>query len=220
MTADHWQGATEYPGFPLNADGPGDRDYIAAVQDGNGDGEVGQIGASATLTSGGLSIKVVKGSPWNMTFTGEDGKVLTQSVGKSLARFKLEPRAAVTAQPVGEFGVSMDGSAYDESDVFTGIQLHLGVGEERIRFLVRRFGSYIKNGQTIDIWNEDGGTSSEQGYKDIPFYMTSNGYGVLVNNRGHVSFEVGSETLRLCSSPCLGECRFLRDLWADSEADS
>ncbi len=204
VTADHWQGATEYPGFPLNADGPGDRDYIAAVQDGNGDGEVGQIGASATLTSGGLSIKVVKGSPWNMTFTGEDGKVLTQSVGKSLARFKLEPRAAVTAQPVGEFGVSMDGSAYDESDVFTGIQLHLGVGENVYGF-GERFGSYIKNGQTIDIWNEDGGTSSEQGYKDIPFYMTSNGYGVLVNNRGHVSFEVGSENTEAVQFSVPGE---------------
>lgn len=56
-----------------------------------------------------------------------------------------------------------------------------------------RFGAYVKNGQSVDIWNEDGGTASEQGYKDIPFYMTSNGYGVLVNNRGHVSFEIGSE---------------------------
>ena len=192
VCAEHWQGATEYPGFPLNADEPGNRDYVTVQANGNGDGEVGVNGADVTLTTGGLTVKVVKGAPWNLTFIGEDGKVLTESAGKSLGRFKLGAESNVTAQPVSEFGVTMDGSAYDESDVFTAIQLHLSVGED-VYGLGERFGAYVKNGQSVDIWNEDGGTASEQGYKDIPFYMTSNGYGVLVNNRGHVSFEIGSE---------------------------
>lgn len=192
VCAEHWQGATEYPGFPLNADEPGNRDYVTVQANGNGDGEVGVNGADVTLTTGGLTVKVVKGAPWNLTFIGEDGKVLTESAGKSLGRFKLGAESNVTAQPVSEFGVTMDGSARDESDVFTAIQLHLSVGED-VYGLGERFGAYVKNGQSVDIWNEDGGTASEQGYKDIPFYMTSNGYGVLVNNRGHVSFEIGSE---------------------------
>lgn len=192
VRAEHWQGATEYPGFPLNADEPGNRDYVTVQANGNGDGEVGVNGADVTLTTGGLTAKVVKGAPWNLTFIGEDGKVLTESAGKSLGRFKLGAESNVTAQPVSEFGVTMDGSARDESDVFIAIQLHLSVGED-VYGLGERFGAYVKNGQSVDIWNEDGGTASEQGYKDIPFYMTSNGYGVLVNNRGHVSFEIGSE---------------------------
>ena len=192
VRAEHWQGATEYPGFPLNADEPGNRDYVTVQANGNGDGEVGVNGADVTLTTGGLTAKVVKGAPWNLTFIGEDGKVLTESAGKSLGRFKLGAESNVTTQPVGEFGVTMDGSARDESDVFIAIQLHLSVGED-VYGLGERFGAYVKNGQSVDIWNEDGGTASEQGYKDIPFYMTSNGYGVLVNNRGHVSFEIGSE---------------------------
>lgn len=192
VCAEHWQGATEYPGFTLNADEPGNRDYVTVQANGNGDGEVGVNGADVTLTTGGLTAKVVKGAPWNLTFIGEDGKVLTESAGKSLGRFKLGAESNVTAQPVGEFGVTMDGSARDESDVFIAIQLHLSVGED-VYGLGERFGAYVKNGQSVDIWNEDGGTASEQGYKDIPFYMTSNGYGVLVNNRGHVSFEIGSE---------------------------
>lgn len=192
VCAEHWQGATEYPGFPLNADEPGNRDYVTVRANGNGDGEVGVNGADVTLTTGGLTAKVVKGAPWNLTFIGEDGKVLTESAGKSLGRFKLGAESNVTAQPVSEFGVTMDGSARDESDVFIAIQLHLSVGED-VYGLGERFGAYVKNGQSVDIWNEDGGTASEQGYKDIPFYMTSNGYGVLVNNRGHVSFEIGSE---------------------------
>lgn len=192
VCAEHWQGATEYPGFPLNADEPGNRDYVTVQANGNGDGEVGVNGADVTLTTGGLTVKVVKGAPWNLTFIGEDGKVLTESAGKSLGRFKLGAESNVTAQPVSEFGVTMDGSARDESDVFIAIQLHLSVGED-VYGLGERFGAYVKNDQSVDIWNEDGGTASEQGYKDIPFYMTSNGYGVLVNNRGHVSFEIGSE---------------------------
>lgn len=192
VCAEHWQGATEYPGFPLNADEPGNRDYVTVQANGNGDGEVGVNGADVTLTTGGLTVKVVKGAPWNLTFIGEDGKVLTESAGKSLGRFKLGAESNVTAQPVSEFGVTMDGSARDESDVFIAIQLHLSVGED-VYGLGERFGAYVKNGQSVDIWNEDGGTAFEQGYKDIPFYMTSNGYGVLVNNRGHVSFEIGSE---------------------------
>ena len=192
VRAEHWQGATEYPGFPLNADEPGNRDYVTVQANGNGDGEVGVNGADVTLTTGGLTVKVVKGAPWNLTFIGEDGKVLTESAGKSLGRFKLGAESNVTAQPVSEFGVTMDGSARDESDVFIAIQLHLSVGED-VYGLGERFGAYVKNGQTVDIWNQDGATASEQGYKDIPFYMTSNGYGVLVNNRGHVSFEIGSE---------------------------
>ena len=192
VCAEHWQGATEYPGFPLNADEPGNRDYVTVQANGNGDGEVGVNGADVTLTTGGLTVKVVKGAPWNLTFIGEDGKVLTESAGKSLGRFKLGAESNVTAQPVSEFGVTMDGSARDESDVFIAIQLHLSVGED-VYGLGERFGAYVKYGQSVDIWNEDGGTASEQGYKDIPFYMTSNGYGVLVNNRGHVSFEIGSE---------------------------
>ena len=184
VCAEHWQGATEYPGFPLNADEPGNRDYVTVQANGNG--------ADVTLTTGGLTVKVVKGAPWNLTFIGEDGKVLTESAGKSLGRFKLGAESNVTAQPGSEFGVTMDGSARDESDVFIAIQLHLSVGED-VYGLGERFGAYVKNGQSVDIWNEDGGTASEQGYKDIPFYMTSNGYGVLVNNRGHVSFEIGSE---------------------------
>ena len=84
-------------------------------------------------------------------------------------------------------------------------QLDLGVGET-IYGLGERFGPFVKNGQTVDIWNADGGTSSEQAYKSIPFYMSSAGYGVLVNTPGHVSFEVGTETSSGCSSPRRARC--------------
>ena len=71
-------------------------------------------------------------------------------------------------------------------------QLSLGVGEY-IYGLGERFTPFVKNGQIVENWNEDGGTASEQGYKCIPFYLSSNGYGILVDTLGEVSFEIASE---------------------------
>ena len=61
--------------------------------------------------------------------------------------------------------------------------------------LGERFGPLVKNGQAIDVWNADGGTASEQAYKNIPFFLTNAGYGIFVNHPGLVSFEVASEAV-------------------------
>ena len=71
-------------------------------------------------------------------------------------------------------------------------QLRLGVGEY-LYGLGERFTPFIKNGQSVDIWNRDGGTSSEQSYKNIPFFLSNKGYGVFVNHPEEVSYELGSE---------------------------
>jgi alpha-D-xyloside xylohydrolase len=71
-------------------------------------------------------------------------------------------------------------------------QLGLGVGEY-VYGLGERFTPFVKNGQSVEIWNEDGGTASEQTYKNIPFYLTNRGYGVLVDSMGDVDFEIASE---------------------------
>lgn len=87
------------------------------------------------------------------------------------------------------------GLAWIESDhnkTYMRGQLNLGVGES-IYGLGERFTPFVKNGQVVDLWNEDGGTSSEQSYKNIPFFLSSNGYGVFVNHPEKVNMEVGSE---------------------------
>src|SRR5690606_20917915 len=68
-----------------------------------------------------------------------------------------------------------------DKNTFMREELNLGVGEYSYG-LGERFTSFVKNGQTVDIWNEDGGTSSEQAYKNIPFYLSNKGYGVFVNH--------------------------------------
>lgn len=45
--------------------------------------------------------------------------------------------------------------------------------DELIYGLGERFTALVKNGQSVDIWNRDGGTGSEQAYKNVPFYLSS-----------------------------------------------
>jgi len=121
----------------------------------------------AVLESGELSVSVRKSGGWRNTFYGS-GKVLTENLSKS--------------------------SAYmlDKANTYIKEELSLSVGE-LVYGLGERFGPLVKNGQSIDIWNADGGTASEQAYKNIPFYMTNRGYGVFINDPGKVSLEAGSE---------------------------
>lgn len=80
----------------------------------------------------------------------------------------------------------------------------LSVGEY-IYGLGEHFGPLVKNGQSIDMWNEDGGTSSDLAYKNIPFYLSNRGYGVFVNHPEKVSFEVGTERVERVGFSVPGE---------------
>jgi alpha-D-xyloside xylohydrolase len=121
------------------------------------------------FTSGSLTAKLHRGSAFNLEFIADE-RVITHQRGKSISIFD-------------------DGPAH-----YLSAQLNLGVGE-LVYGLGERFTAFAKNGQSVDIWNADGGTSSEQAYKNIPFYLTNRGYGVFVNNTGKISFEVASEVV-------------------------
>ena len=77
--------------------------------------------------------------------------------------------------------------------------------DEYIYGLGERFTPFVKNGQIVEIWNEDGGTASEIAYKNIPFYITNKGYGVLVDNEGDVSYEIASEKVERVQFSVEGE---------------
>lgn len=129
--------------------------------------EVTRDDAGTTLTSGRLSVRVRRDA-WGVEFLG-DGRVLTRSGHKGMGIIET-----------------------DQGEHYLHEQLSLGVGEN-VYGLGERFTAFVKNGQAVDIWNEDGGTASEQTYKNIPFYLTNRGYGIFVNHPGRVAFEIASE---------------------------
>ncbi|CAM3831637.1 alpha-xylosidase [Marinicrinis lubricantis] len=124
----------------------------------------------AVLTSGKLSVKIRKNEGWNVSFL-YDGRRLTGSGYKGPAYIQDPNKQSYFRE-----------------------QLELGIGEY-VYGLGERFTPFVKNGQVVDIWNEDGGTSSEQAYKNVPFYLSNFGYGVFVNHPEKVSYEIASETV-------------------------
>ncbi len=130
--------------------------------------QITETATHMTLTSGAISVDVKKGEGWQLTFR-EGERVLTRSDWRSLGYVQW-----------GAHGNHMHE------------QLTLQVGET-VYGLGERFTPWVKNGQVVENTNKDGGTACEQAYKSVPFYLTSRGYGVLVNEAGPVSFEVASE---------------------------
>lgn len=96
------------------------------------------------------------------------------------------------------------GCAVTPAGTFIRAKLDVSVGE-KLYGLGERFTPFIKNGQNVDIWNEDGGTSSEQAYKNIPFYLSNRGYGVFVNSSDRVSYELCSEAVSSAQFSVPGE---------------
>lgn len=132
-----------------------------------------------TVTNGGLRLVIDKASA-AMTYY-RDGEKLTSSSGRDMGYMKT----------------NWQGLAYDdgsENDTYMRQMLSIGV-DEHIYGMGERFTPWIKNGQSVAIWNEDGGTSTEQSYKNIPFYISDRGYGVFVNHPEKVEFEVCTEMI-------------------------
>ena len=156
VRAEHFSGS-DAPRLGIPMPGAGRPDVV--VEDGE---------TRATLTSGGLSVDVLKGDDWGLVFR-EGERVLTRSGWRGLAYVQWAGKGN-----------------------FVHEQLGLSVGET-VYGLGERFTPWVKNGQVVENTNRDGGTACEQAYKSVPFYLTSRGYGVLVNEAGPVSFEVASE---------------------------
>ncbi|MDR0553404.1 MAG: alpha-xylosidase [Treponema sp.] len=149
-------------------------------------GRVEENGETLRLVSGDTAVLIRREGDWSVEFYYKD-RFLTKSGWRSAGYARFD-----NSQAGGP------GSSYIKEE------LSLGVGE-CVYGLGERFTSFIKNGQVVDIWNLDGGTGSEQAYKNIPFYLSDNGYGVLVNDTGKVSFEVAAEKVERVQFSVPGE---------------
>ena len=146
------------------------RPVFALADSADRDVQAGTDADGGWLRSGRLSVRVRRGAPWSVEYLDGE-RVLTRSQSGSVA---LVEDAA--------------GRRYVHEQLSLGVGEHLfGLGE--------RFGAFVKNGQSVDVWNADGGTSSEQAYKNVPFYLSDRGYGVFVDHPERVSFELGSEVV-------------------------
>jgi len=156
----------------------------------------------AELISGKTRVRISKKGGWLVEYFYGDKK-LTSSGWRTTSvikedKFRMQKRL--------DFAAADEFWSYPQEAVTSYIreQLSLSVGECIYGF-GEKFSTFVKNGQTVDVWNSDGGTCSEQSYKSIPFYVSSREYGVFVNHPEKVSFEVASETVSRVSFSVPGE---------------
>ena len=136
-----------------------------------------------SFTSDDLTACVLKREgEWQVDFLAPDGTLLTRSGFRAMAR-------ALDADT---------GRSY----MIDSLQLDVG---ENVYGLGEHFTAYVKNGQSVDMWNADGGTASEQAYKNVPFFQTNRGWGCFVEDTGDVSFEVASEKVERVQFSLQGE---------------
>ncbi len=139
-------------------------------------------GNEASFRSGNLTARVKKNAPWEVEFLSGDGKCITSSGYHGMAHARDRNT----------------GKAYMSDSLMLDVgELVYGLGE--------RFTPFVKNGQSVDMWNADGGTASELAYKNIPFYVTNRGYGIFVDDTSDVSFEVASEKVERVQFSVEGE---------------
>ncbi len=133
-----------------------------------------------------------------LDITEEEGRVFIRS-GKTCLEINFRPAALtwyyedrILTSVGAQFGRPMLSFMTTPEGFFMRVQLDLEF-DENVYGLGERFTPFVKNGQVVDIWNEDGGTASEIAYKNVPFYITDKGYGVFTADTGPVSYEIGSE---------------------------
>lgn len=169
----HWAGAqNKGPHFDLYPQGK------PSVQ-----GKIVKSDKGTTLESGSLAA-TISSDPhtFNIQFHSTDGSRNLTTLGQRSTGYAYSPTPTTPMQ----LGDMRDFQHY----MF--MQTTLSVGES-VHGLGERFGAWNKVGQAVTIWNADGGTSSDQSYKNVPFWMSNRGYGVFIDTPGRVEMEIGSE---------------------------
>ena len=183
----HWAGASDAgPHFDLNRTQP--------------KVDIKQDPTSLHYTSGQLNLDI-NTAPNELNFsyktsTGANGRA-QHLTGHSFRSIAFVSDATTSAYRPAD-------GLYSQRDHYMLLELNVSV-HEKLYGLGERFGPFVKNGQTVDIWNEDGGTSSELTYKNVPFYISSQGYGVFINHPGRVMLELQSERTTRVNIAVLGE---------------
>ncbi len=80
-----------------------------------------------------------------------------------------------------------------EKNAFEAIELE---NDEVIYGLGERFDSIVRNGRWVDFRNKDAvGTTSRRTYVNIPFYMSTKGYGLFLNSGAATQWDVATSDL-------------------------
>ena len=140
--------------------------------------KVEQKETAITYTSAHGSVRLVK-DPWQIEFLDKSGKLLTRTQNLKEIRSFAQPVPFSFVRRGSDLGRSIAASfrlSHDEK-IF-------GCGES--------FTGLNKRGQKVVAYTRDAmGAQTSRMYKPIPFFMSSNGYGMFVHTSAPVTFDFG-----------------------------
>lgn len=143
---------------------------LVAVADGSVRVDAGPVRAEVTL------------DPWQLRFVDADGRLLVEQ-----DRGEEDISGRLRTLPFGISTVGGETAAYHESFTAAADERFVGFGE--------KFTRLDKRGQRPLMWNFDTfGAESERSHKSVPLYLSSRGYGVLVDSGMPVEFDVCQST--------------------------
>ncbi len=191
VSVDHYKGALKKgPAFGLNED----LAYKPVIKETDGRYELISDKTRVVLSPAG--------SGWSAEFYYED-KLLTKNGWRTTSYIEEEDWVTDT-RIAAKKGQNFYADSETDCHAFMREMLNISVGESIYGF-GEKFSTFVKNGQSVEVWNNDGGTCCEQTYKSIPFYVSSRNYGVFVNHPEKVNFEVASETVSKVAFVVQGE---------------
>ncbi len=131
---------------------------------------------------------VIKKEPWNLTIYDKDGN-------RIFSQFGEETRTHMQFENC-TFGFLFDtesGERYaGESVIFDDEEHFYGFGE--------KFHPIDKKGQNVTLWNTNAlGTNSIRTYKNIPFFVSTAGYGMFINTSYKVNCNMGAQLYKAYS---------------------
>lgn len=141
------------------------------------------LGDSGAVLDAGPVRAEITFSPFGIRFLDQSGRLLTeQNTDESDISFKLR------ILPFGR-SVAADGTvlAYHEAFSARADEHFVGLGE--------KFTGLDQRGRRIVSWNYDAFSSeSERSYKNVPLYLSSRGYGLLVGSGAATEFDLCHST--------------------------
>ncbi|MEW9546931.1 TIM-barrel domain-containing protein [Nonomuraea sp. NPDC050783] len=121
-------------------------------------------------------------SPWHLRFTDAAGRTLVEQ-----DRGHTDISGRLRTLPFGRSSANGIAVAYHESFAAAPDEAFTGFGESFTRL--------DKRGQRPLMWNFDAfGAESQRAYKNVPLYLSSRGYGVLVDSGAPTEFDVCQST--------------------------
>ena len=135
------------------------------------------------VDSGRLKLRLAR-ALWALTVEDADGRVLIEpSADRQLLRTPL-------ALPLGFSRDEQGRVAFHDSFSLTP--------EERLYGLGEQFGPVDRRGQRIVSWSRDptGGLMAPVCYLNIPFFVSSRGYGIFVHHSSKIVYELGQPALQ------------------------